>query len=106
MNIIQYNNIKKRHIVKKIEDYSPYELVTLATTLGIIIAKKNNLGQQNVIGNFLQQVGQHILTIAAQASNIEAQQVDPAVAGIIDLQKQIDELKKYVANSQGNMNIE
>jgi len=92
--------------VKKIEDYSPYELVSLATTLGIIIAKKNNLGQQNVIGNFLQQVGQHILTIAAQATIIQAQQVEQSVVGVSnDLQKQIDELKKYVGKLEDNMNI-
>jgi len=92
--------------VKRIEDYSPGELVSLATTLGIIIAKRNNLGQQNVVGNFIQQIGQHILTIAAQAAIIEAQQVDPNAIGITDLQNQIDDLKKYVEDLQANMNIE
>ena len=92
--------------MKRIEDYSPGELVSLATTLGIIIAKRNNLGQQNVVGNFIQQIGQHILTIAAQAAIIEAQQVDPNAIGITDLQNQIDDLKKYVEDLQANMNIE
>ncbi|MGH4050636.1 MAG: hypothetical protein ACREVX_04670 [Clostridium sp.] len=92
--------------MKKIEDYSPYELVALATTLGIIVAKKNNLNQQNVIGNFLSQVGQHILTIAAQSATIQGLQVEQCGKDISnDLQKQIDELKKYVERMEDNMNI-
>ena len=60
--------------MKKLEEYTPCELATLATVVGVIIAAKLNVNEQNVIGNFLVGVGQIILIIAAQGQNIESQE--------------------------------
>ena len=60
--------------MKNLEDYTPNELATLATIIGIIIALKFNVNQQNVVGNFLIGVAQSILIIAAQTQNIQSQE--------------------------------
>ena len=91
--------------MKELEEYSPNELVSLALAASIIIAEKNNLGQKNVVGNFLQAVGETILLIAAQNQNIQAQVENQSVADANsnnDLQKQIDELKEYVEKLKDN----
>ncbi|MCB2289094.1 hypothetical protein LGK97_04840 [Clostridium sp. CS001] len=95
--------------MKKIEKYTPCELATLATIVGILIAAKLNVNEQNVIGNFTLDVGQIILIIAAQAQNIEAQKKNQygdngdsnSKVDNKDLQKQIDEIRRYVENLEG-----
>jgi hypothetical protein len=92
--------------MKKIEEYTPCELATLATILGVLIAAKLNVNEQNVIGNFLTGVAQSILIIAAQTQNIEAQKENQcgdngdsnSKSDNKDLQKQIDEIRRYVEN--------
>jgi len=96
--------------MKKIEEYTPSELATLATALGLIIASKFNANQQNVLGNFLEAVGQIILTIAAQAQNIQSQTSNQdgdngksnSSGSNLDLQKQIDELRGYIEKFEDN----
>jgi len=96
--------------MKEIEEYTPSELAALATVLGLIIASKFNANQQNVIGNFLEAVGQIILTIAAQAQNIQSQAANQggdngksnSSANSMDLQKQIDELREYIEKFEDN----
>ena len=91
--------------MKIIEEYSTSELVSLGLALSFIIAEKSNLEQQNVLGNFIQDIGQAILLIAAQNQNIQDQEVTPSGVDetiVIDLQKQIDELKEYVEKLKDN----
>lgn len=97
--------------MKKIEEYTPSQLATLATVIGIIIAVKLNTNQQNVIGNFLTGVAQSILIIAAQAQNIQSQAENQdgnngnsnSSGSNMDLQKQIDELKEQIKKFEDNM---
>lgn len=98
--------------MRKLEEYTPRELATLSTIIGIMIAAKLNINQQNVIGNFLDGVGQTLFIIAAQAQNLQPQ------AGVqggdngnsnsngsnVDLQNQIDELKKHIKKVEDNIN--
>ena len=94
-----------------LEDYTPSELATLATIIGIIIASKYNINQQNVVGNFLDGVGQTLFIIAAQAQNLRPQSVSQGAengnsnsnSSNKDLQKQIDELKKYIKRFEDNI---
>ena len=97
--------------MKKIEECTPSELATLATIAGVIIASKLNVNGQNVVGNFIEGVGQSILIIAAQAQNLQAQQQnqtseksDSNTDGKnADFQKQIDELKEHIKKFENNM---
>ena len=91
--------------MKIIEEYSTSELVSLGLALSFIIAEKSNLEQQNVLGNLIQDIGQAILLIAAQNQSIQDQEVTPSGVDetiVIDLQKQIDELKEYVEKLKDN----
>lgn len=98
--------------MKKIEEYTPCELATLATAVGVIIAGKLNVNQQNVIGNFLTGLAQSILIIAAQTQSLEAQNQNQcgengngnSKGDTKDLQKQIDELKDYIKKFEDNTN--
>ncbi|MGK0468743.1 hypothetical protein [Clostridium sp.] len=97
--------------MKKIEEYTPSELATLATIAGVIIASKLNINGQNVIGNFIEGVGQSILIIAAQAQNSQSQEQNQTSENSnsntdgknSDLQKQIDELKEHIKKFEKNM---
>jgi hypothetical protein len=107
--------------VKKIEEYTPCELVTLATAVGVIIASKLNVNQQNVVGNFLTGVAQSILIIAAQAQNLQTEEENQcgdsgndnlscsnskksnSKNSNKDLQSQIDDLKEYIQNIEDYM---
>ena len=90
--------------MKNIEEYTPCELATLSTVIGVIIASKLNVNEQNVVGNFLVGVGQIILIIAAQAQNIQSLNENQngdngnsnSAVSNNDLQKQIDELKEHM----------
>jgi len=98
--------------MKSLEEYTPGELATLSTIIGIMIAAKLNINQQNVVGNFLDGVGQTLFIIAAQAQNLQpqagAQNGDNGNSNSsgsnVDLQNQIDELKKYIKKVEDNMN--
>ena len=66
---------------------NPYELTLIGNILGIIIAKPLTLNQQNTLGNFLELIGQQILTIQAQGSNLA-----PNFINTIDFNHLLNEL--------------
>ena len=87
--------------MKRIEDYTPTELATLSAILGIIIASKYDVEQQNVVGNILFGVAQIIFIVASQTQNIrskeEAVNVNTNLNGTNkDLLKQMDELRQQM----------
>ncbi|MBU3182920.1 hypothetical protein [Clostridium psychrophilum] len=92
--------------MKEIEDYTPTELATLATIIGIIIASKYDVEQQNVVANFLFSVAQSIFIIAAQNQNLKAKEETQNVANLDgtnkNLQKQMDELKHQMKDFMDN----
>jgi len=98
--------------MKKLEEYTPNELATLATIIGIVIASKLNINQQNLVGNFLDGVGQTIFIIAAQLQNTQLQAENQggnngntnSSGTNKDLQKQINELREYIQKFEDNKN--
>jgi len=104
--------LEKREYMKNLEEYTPCELATLATIIGIIIAAKLNINQQNLVGNFLDGVGQTIFIIAAQAQNLQPtvdnqgsdNENSNSSSSNVDLQNQIDELKEHIKKFEDNMN--
>jgi len=99
--------------MKKIEEYTPIELATLATIIAVIVANKLDINGQNVVGNFIEAVGQSILLIAAQAQSIETQEQNQGENNEKgknndnnkELQKQIDELKRNIKNLEDTKNF-
>ena len=87
---------------KSITDFSdflnsipPYEYSLYATIIAFIIASCLNLNAQNAFGNWLEQVGQIILTIAAQASATPSdQEYNKLVDEVNQLKKELNDLKR------------
>jgi len=81
--------------MKKIEDFTPDELVTLASTIGILISRKFTIIQRLVIASFFSGIAQAIAITVTQA-NLIANLDSNLSSTNNDLQKQIDELKKHI----------
>jgi len=47
---------------------SPCELTLLATAVGLVLSEGTDDCQREVLGNFIQAVGQNIVTFSAQAN--------------------------------------
>lgn len=60
--------------MKKIDEFTPYELATLANTVAVIISKNLDINQQNVIGNFILSMGVNLSTIASQSEYLFKQE--------------------------------
>ncbi|PRX34862.1 hypothetical protein BX659_102179 [Orenia metallireducens] len=69
---------------------SPENLAVLATLVGVILASDLDANTQNSLGNFLEAVGQTILTIAAQEQCLATD--ESSKLEYERLQKQIEEL--------------
>jgi hypothetical protein len=81
--------------MKKIEDFTPAELVTLSSSIGILISRKVTLIQGLVIASFLSGISQTLIITVAQANLIAS--LDSNLSSTNnDLQKQIDELKRHI----------
>lgn len=66
------NNFKKEDISSfsnLLNSLSPLEFISFGCIISIIITQSINPNEQNSIGNFLEMVGQILLTSYAQASN-------------------------------------
>ena len=97
-NIYKYKAIyiiRGGYQMKKIEDFTPDELVTLSSTIGILISRKTTVIQRFVIATFLSDISQTLIITVAQANLIAS--LDSNLSSTNnDLQKQIDELKKHI----------
>ncbi len=74
-----------------LDSIPPYEYSMYATILAYIIAPMLSTNAQNAFGNWLEQVGQIILTISAQAS------ATPTSDEYTKLLQEVDNLKKEIA---------
>ncbi|MTI47826.1 hypothetical protein [Sporosalibacterium faouarense] len=69
----------------------------LASVLGFIIASRLNSNQQNSFGNFLQLLGQTMLTISAQDSTLQSDDNNSQVAEQLELiKKQIEIIERQL----------
>ena len=75
-----------------------YELTILAFSIGILIAPTITINQQNALGNFFELIGQTILTINAQAVNLQPnapsrQQLNERIK---ELENELNKLKQQL----------
>ena len=66
-----------------------YELSILSFAIGVLLASTITINQQNSLGNFFELIGQTLLTINAQALNLQ-----PSAPSRYDLNKKINNLEK------------
>jgi len=93
--------------MKKIEEYTPDELVALTSIIGILISRKFNIVQRLVVASILSGIAQVIAITVTQANliaNPENLDIDSASTNN-DLQKQINELKKHIKKLEDDKNI-
>lgn len=81
-----------------LDSIPPYEYSLYATIIAYIIASFLNTNAQNAFGNWLEQVGQIILTISAQAS------ATPTSDDYQKLLNDIEILKQEINNLKKNIN--
>ena len=70
------------------------EISILACILGYALTVNTSVNEQSVIGNFLELMGQFVLTSSAQTFNINSKKV----SSNSELEKQINELYKMFFN--------
>ena len=86
-NIIEFSNF--------LDSIPPIEYSLYATILAYIIASFLTTSAQNSFGNWLEQVGQILLTISAQASSTPTdEEYDALVNEVKKLRMEINNLKK------------
>lgn len=73
------------------DSISPEELSILANFIAIAISKNKSATENNIIGNFITEIGATILTIAAQQENLNS--IEEKQKQIQDLEAQIKQLK-------------
>ena len=93
--------------MKKIEDYTPDELVTLTSIMGILIGRKFTIPQKLTVASILSGIAQTLVIIVAQENLIASQSTADINLDNTnkDLQKQIDELKKHIEKLEDDKNI-
>ena len=92
-----FDNINKKD-VSSIADYlqklSPLEYISLGCILAITISQCTNPNQQNTLGNFLEMIGQILLTSYAQATVVNPKYISASICETEALKKQIDLILK------------
>ena len=71
---------------------SPIDFVIIGTIAGLLISKNLTINQQNTIGNFLELIGEVILTYNAQEITLNNKYNNPYNLSIQDLNNKIDYL--------------
>ena len=75
-----------------------YELTILGCAIGLLLAPTITVNQQNSLGNFFELVGQVLLTINAQAVNLQ-----PNVPSRQQLYKLINDLQQQINDLRNNI---
>ncbi len=78
---------------------SPIEFITTGYIISIILCEIIPPPQQNTLGNFLEMVGQILLTSYAQASTINPNYTPPSLTDFNNLQNQVNSIKKFILNN-------
>lgn len=78
----------------------PKQFALLSTLFGLLLLDDLNIDQKNALGNFIVNIGQTILTAAAQEQSLQKDnlQNDQIQEDIEDLKNQITLLKKELNN--------
>lgn len=98
-------NFKKediKYFSSKINKLSPLEFISLGCIISIIITQTIDPNEQNTLGNFLEMVGQILLTSYAQATVTNPKYMNFSVFQGEQLQKQINILMNKIYNNTNN----
>ena len=100
--------------MKKIEDFTPEQLVALSSAIGILLSRKFSIIERIVIASFLSGISQTIVITVAEENLIASLDINNQSgnnknsnlnSSIENLHKEIDELKKHIKHLEDNMNF-
>ena len=96
--IYEFGDISCNAFVDLLLSLNEYELSLFAFSIGMLLAPTITVNQQNALGNFFELVGQTLLTINAQAINLQPnapsrQQLNEKIKR---LEEEIQTLKKQI----------
>lgn len=100
MNNNAYNDFMNqdfKELATWIYSLNPYEFVIISTLIGLIISPSLTINQQNSLGNFFEQIGQTMLTIAAQSQTVKHKNKQVSTMSnnkIEDLEEEIHRIKE------------
>ena len=69
--LYEFGDVSCNAFVDLLLSLNEYELTTLGFALGMLLAPNITINQQNSLGNFFELIGQTLLTINAQAVNLQ-----------------------------------
>ena len=89
--IYELGDMSCNAFVNMLLSLNEYELTILGCAIGLILAPTITVNQQNSLGNFFELIGQVLLTINAQAVNLQ-----PNAPSRQDLYEQIKNLQQQI----------
>lgn len=96
-----FNKINKSDIVsysKLLSNLSPTELISIGYIISLILVESLSPYEQNTIGNFLELIGQALLTTFAQSSAIDPNINSPSQNEFNNLKADIKKIKDKLLN--------
>lgn len=85
----KFDEIKFKDFTNELCNLSPTEFVTLGSVIGIIMTLYLDPNKQNTLGNFLEMIGQILLTSYAQATIVNPDYKNFTVSQANELKEQI-----------------
>lgn len=83
------NNEKIQSFTKWIYNLSPLELISVGCIISIMICECTTVNEQNVLGNFLEMVGQILLTSNAQATTTNPNYISASISQLDALKQEL-----------------
>ena len=91
--VYEFGDISCNAFVDFLLSMNEYELTILGFAIGLIISPTITTNQQNSLGNFFELIGQTLLTVNAQAVNLQ-----PNAPSRLDLNNKIKKLEQELEN--------
>ncbi len=101
----QLNEEKIKSFVKWIYSLSSIELISVGYIISLIICEYTTINEQNVIGNFLEMIGQTLLTSNAQATTVNPEYIGVSISQLENFKRELfKELRKNSTKQNYNRN--
>lgn len=98
-NMSEFGDMSCNAFIDMLLSLNPYDLTTLAFSIGMILAPTVTISQQYSLGNFFELIGQTLVTINAQESYLQ-----PSSPSRLELNEKIKKLEKELNNLKRNLN--
>lgn len=99
--VYEFKDMSCNAFIDLLLSLNEYELTILGCAIGLLLAPTITINQQNSLGNFFELVGQVLLTINAQAVNLQpnAPSRNELLSKIQKLEKELEKIKRDCCNN-------